>query len=559
MGVKRADSGETARYLKHTASIKVIHMIWTPHGTHNPIVGRRIPRLESIKRAERITRRAVAQSGLRPGVYTNRRQINYESLEAVQSHLLKQIEHDIADFDVLALCNQLYVWHETLVAQNEVLAGEPAMIIQAIRSLIELAVKSCGATGNPLDRRALDDMLALACKAIAWDQIWDQITSGMISSEVVVHEDSIVMPSPNPIGEKIIAISEQYLSSRLRISEMEQSEQLSPPITINARVSLASYVSALGFSDLDICLSEETGYSMVDYFLFVKMATDICLDSGFPVCGVDMQQFMLNCSGIHQVESFSFSEILKDFALSADTLHNVSTRDIFTIGRRNRDSRFLRRPIVLIEYSGDHALLFGFKTLIDATELFRRQIMFGRIPVDSWKTKASIQKVFGRIQGSLGKIFEDAIARDCEAILGKNSVFTRKKSISGVKSNPELGDVDVFLIDAIQRRFILVEVKNSANPGYSQLAMKDEHQTFLDGYLPKLRRKGDWYRSHISELNREYRIPSDHEYRIEEVIVVNQQRLWVLADSDRLPILDDDEFLAKLGRGEELLSDPVVA
>ena len=89
--------------------------------------------------------------------------------------------------------------------------------------------------------------------------------------------------------------------------------------------------------------------------------------------------------------------------------------------------------------------------------------------------------------------------------------------------------------------------------------MKVERKTFLDDFLPKLKYKAEWYRSHIHELKREYNIPSKHEYRIEEVIVVNQKRLWVLADSRRLPILDDDEFLAKLGRGEDLLSDPVVA
>ena len=88
--------------------------------------------------------------------------------------------------------------------------------------------------------------------------------------------------------------------------------------------------------------------------------------------------------------------------------------------------------------------------------------------------------------------------------------------------------------------------------------MKDEYLTFADDFLPTLRQKTDWFQSKLHELKREYSIPDQDDYSVQGVIVVNQQMLWVLTQENRLPILDDDEFLERLGKGDALLSDPVV-
>ena len=152
----------------------------------------------------------------------------------------------------------------------------------------------------------------------------------------------------------------------------------------------------------------------------------------------------------------------------------------------------------------------------------------------------------------------NAIAEECRRIVGQDQVSVEKRSISGVKSCPQIGGVDIFLIDKKRQRFIAVEVKNNSVGVIEPVAMENEARKFLYGFLPTLRRKADWFRSNMRELKRECRIPIEEDYTMEEVIVVNQQRLWVLAHRSRLPILDDDEFLAKLGKGDVLLSDPVV-
>ena len=201
-------------------------------------------------------------------------------------------------------------------------------------------------------------------------------------------------------------------------------------------------------------------------------------------------------------------------------------------------------------------LLFGLTSLSQASDLLLRQVISGQIPVSRWQENAEVQREFGRIQASIGDPFKEAIARDCKEVSGISHVVPEKQAISGVKSERDLGPIDLFLVDDARQRFILVEVKNSGNKATTPLLISDEYGTFSDEYLPTLKAKSEWFRSHIDELKKEFAIPAEKDYKVEEVIVVNQQRLWVTAQEKRLPILDDDEFLARLGAGQDMLSNP---
>ena len=202
--------------------------------------------------------------------------------------------------------------------------------------------------------------------------------------------------------------------------------------------------------------------------------------------------------------------------------------------------------------------MFGRASLLDTYEFLMKQVMFGRMPVQRWSDNKAVRKAFGEVQRAVGDPLKNAVAEACEKILGPDRVCLEKGAISGVKTPSDLGPIDIFLIDDDQERFILVEIKNSATTGGAPLSMKDEYRQFVDTFLPTLNQKIAWFRSRIHELKREYGIANKNDYSVQGVIVVNQQRLWVLTHENRLPILDDDEFLEKLGKGDALLSEPGV-
>ena len=321
--------------------------------------------------------------------------------------------------------------------------------------------------------------------------------------------------------------------------------------------SILLWLEADGLSDLSECLETEMGYSLVDYFRFMYETCFRATVDGFDFVGLDHNQIMLECRDILDIPERNFRALIEDFTLSAQTLSEVPTTEIFSIRRRKRDSRLMRRPILMFGPPGRPVLMFGPQMLAEATELFRKHLLTGRIPVARWSDNENIVSVFGRLQSANGAPLRDAVARDCEKIVSRDKVVLEKDYISGVKSDPDLGPIDVFVIDEMHNRFVLAETKNSAPGGGTPQSLSDERREFLEEFLPILREKADWFRSHMMELKREFRIPAEKKFTVEEVIVLHRQRFWVMADGNRLPIVDSEEFLAKLAAGRQLLSDPI--
>ena len=307
---------------------------------------------------------------------------------------------------------------------------------------------------------------------------------------------------------------------------------------------------------IDSCLVEQIGYSLADYITFVDSLAQISIDTDLDICVLDRDRFISDCHELRGVSIPSSQELIRDFALSAESVRHVPVGALFSVGRRNRDSRFVRRPVAALNHEGTSVLMFGRASLLEAHEFLMKQVRFGRMPVQRWSDNKEVMDAFGKVQGAVGGPFKNAVAEACEKILGPDCVCLEKGSISGVKTPSDLGPIDIFLIDEDRERFILVEIKNSAAAGGASLSMKDDYRQFVERYLPTLNQKIAWFRSKLHELKREYGIANNKDYSVQGVIVVNQQRLWVLMHENRLPILDDDEFLEKLGKGDALLSAP---
>ena len=532
-------------------------MIWTPNGIRNISMRRKIPSRVSTLRAEQLLKQAIRDSGMPPGRYRNPDEVEYSMLTFVQHRICEQLEHEIAQFDAFEMSSKLYALHEKLLDSDRLRVNSQAIGVQAIRSLIELTVKCCDSSGVSIDEETFDFLIALAQQAIAWDYVWDQFNTNLFEQDIVIEKDYAFKPQEITGAASLMRAYKGYLAARIRRQEIYEEEQIATPYPEFGRESLISSVESLGLKELDHCLRSTVRYGLVDHLEFVYALSNVALLDRVDIAGLDFETFKLECRQMYGLHFSTLDELAKDFSLSRQSIGQVDSTRIFSVERRNRDSRFMRRPLVLIENGRRTQLLFGLRTLWDATDFLIKQISFGRIPVDRWSEHAEVERAYGRIQSSKGAPLRDAIAKDCEKIVGRGRVVVEKDYVSGVKSDPNMGPVDVFVVDDVLQRFILVEIKNSASAGTEPLSMSDERRLFLEDFLPNLKAKADWFRTHVNELKREFRIPEESDYRFEEVIVVNQKRLWVLALRSQTPILDDDEFLQKLGAGRELLSDVV--
>ena len=532
-------------------------MIWTPFEMGRVVSRRSRPSRDSMEQSIRFLQQAIKDSGLSPGLYRKPSDVDYDKLSSVHVHLCETLEREIRELDVLDLCSRLYRLHDTFLTSARILTNEQATLIHAVRSLIELAIRSCGSSGVFVDEDHYDYLLSLGYQAIGWDAIWDQLSSPVFPQAIQIEEDYRLRPIPNLQASKAVEDYERYLSARARLNEIHQDHPSIVPVTDFGRESAERMLANSDIAGIDSCLVEQIGYSLADYITFVGSLAQISIDTDLDICVLARDRFIADCHELRGVSISSSQELIRDFALSVESVRHVPVGALFSVGRRNRDSRFVRRPVAALNHEGTSMLMFGRASLLDTHEFLMKQVMFGRMPVQRWSDNEEVTAAFGEVQGAVGGPLKKAVAEACEKILGPDRVYLEKGAISSVKSPSDLGPIDIFLIDDDRKRFILVEIKNSAAAGGDPLSMKDEYLEFANDFLPTLRRKTDWFQSKLRELKREYSIPDQDEYSVQGVIVVNQQRLWVLTQEDRLPILDDDEFLEKLGKGDALLSDPV--
>ena len=531
-------------------------MIWIPVGGSDIRVRRHLPSNASIDWASDVLSQTIKDSGLSPGIYRKREEVDYNKLIRIHHSLCEVIEGEVAGYSALDFCRILYLWHEG-VMRDEIRWGPAAIVAQALRSLIELGLKSCDLSGAQADEKDCDYMLALAQVIVGWDFIWDQFSTELFSQEIVIGEDYSFSPQPLHQPYKAMQDYQQYISDKNRVDEFHRADSLTLPYEDSEPRSILLRIENEGLSELNACLQTEMGYSLVDYIRIVYALRNRAMIDDFDLVGLDRTKVTMECRDILSIPEPNSRALIEDFTLSARTLSEVPTTEIFSVRRRRRDSRLMRRPIVLIDSPPHSVLMYGLRMLTEATELLWRHIRTGRIPVAGWSANKNIESVFGGIRSVIGAPLRDAIARDCEQIVGKGRVLVEKDYISGVKSDPDLGPVDVFVVDDAHSRFILVEAKNSAPGGGTPQELRDERSEFLDEFLLKLRGKAAWFRAHVTELKREFRIPADKQYTVEEVIVVHRQRFWVVAEATRLPIIDSEEFQSKLAAGQRLLSDPV--
>ena len=531
-------------------------MIWMPFGMGHVVNRRSRPSRASMERSIRLLQYAIKDSGLSPGLYEKPDDVDYDKLSSVHVHLCETLEREIQELDVLHLCSKLYRLHDIFLTSAQILTNEQATLIHAVRSLIELAIRSCGSSGVFVDEDHYDDLLSLGYQAISWDAIWDQLSSPVFPQGIQIKDDYSLKPIPNLPASKATEDYKSYLSTRARLNEIHQEHPSIVPVMDFGRESVERMLANSDIAGIDSSLDEQIGYSLADYITFVYSLAQISIDMDLDICVLDRDRFIADCHELRGVRMSSSQKLIRDFALTVEMTRQVPLTALFSIGRRNRDSRFVRRPLAVLNHEGTSILMFGRASLLDAHEFLMKQVMFGRMPVQRWSDNKGVTEAFGKVQAAVGDQLKNTVAEACKKILGPDRVYLEKGAISGVKTPSDLGPIDIFLIDEDRARFILVEIKNSAAAGGDPLALKDEYLEFANYFLPTLREKTDWFHSNLHKLKREYGIPDQDDYSVQGVIVVNQQRLWALMQEDRLPILDHDEFLEKLGNGDALLKAP---
>ena len=199
-------------------------------------------------------------------------------------------------------------------------------------------------------------------------------------------------------------------------------------------------------------------------------------------------------------------------------LKSVDIREMLPVENARRDSRLLRRPVVLLERGGSRYCLYGVETTSMGLQMALARIESGRIDFVH-SHDGQVKEVVGTLQERLGLPFERDIADKC-ADLGFESKL-RKDNVGGqpLPKGQGFGPVDVFVIDRRSHRFILIEAKNVADEGPIPKLMRNELREFMD-YIAKLESQTSWFTEHLAELESEYDIRPEESYSVEGAITI---------------------------------------
>lgn len=533
------------------------------------------PDPSEIARVEEIKRSLARKAGIQPGTYPTIASGLYEPIKAVFNGLMDVLLSELSGVDAFDLCIRLYERNEEYLghiqrssfarAARQSVSGStessmPSQLLwerlspytESIRWLIEIAMKFCETPGERVTARKFNRLVELARAIGEWDMVWEHIHRDVIPHEITVGHDFTVTAQTTPKADKMLQSYRIALAPNTREQDQEEFERFQ---NHNPGTPPQETIEALASMGLDPALTLERGYSMSDWCKFCDGLIDSFAENEYRkvIKLTSLEQFLFQK---RDLAPDRLPHLLRDFGLSKETISSVDIKRLRPAEFGRRDSRLLRRPVVVINRGNSTQCLYGIETIYIGSGMILSRLEYGRIDLVRHSKNKDIRSAVGKLQRERGKIFEQNIAEKCESLSYRCQ--PEKNRIKGIRipQGKNFGPVDVFVVDRTNKRFVLIEAKNVMDEGINPKEMAKEKKEFTE-YISKLEAQVDWFADHLTELQSEYGVPDDETYTVEGVIVVNSPRMWMFAYDEPVAILDYTNFFRRLTRGRKFTIDPI--
>ncbi len=538
-----------------------------------------------FKEVTALQQKFVKQSGLRPGTHSKLERGMFKQVEFVLESLTNYLTAELSELNALDFCNRLYKRHEEyleymsksqydsvpalrrdgsvqpILMKREDAWGKISPFTESIRWLIEIALKYCKySAGDEAGGKKFDYLIVLARAIHQWDGIWDHIAHGVISHEITVNADFTITTE---LTHRAIEIEKAHRKASMpglvKGNRQWADDTINRPVRDvtyeMAREGVERMMTLPEFRKLDGPLEAERGYSVRDWFRFAFGLVDSFEHYKYFKI-IKAEKLAAFLSSKWELPANRLEHLLADHSLSKTTTSHRELSELRPVEHARRDSRLLRRPVVMIEEHGNRFCLYGVDTVESSAMMFQDRLVSGRLDLPGMSEDGPLTTAIGGVQTTLGDEFRDRIADMCsEAQFEKR----REKDKVGQEKIPQghgFGAVDVFVVDRHNRRFVLAEAKDVADEGTVPRFMKRERDKFLR-YIEKLNRQVSWFKSRLPGLKSEFCIPANEDYAVVGVIVVNRSRRWMFAHNEPLPIVDPEGFIRMLKQGRDFQTIPV--
>ena len=529
----------------------------------------RFPSTECFTAVRMLQGSLVKKEGIAPSTYAAVDSELFHRVKAVYSGLMNALISELSVLDLIDLSVELYRRHEEYLGsiRKQELAidsrteGNSAAtekyrlwermshFTTATRWLIEVTVKCCNSPGFRPNREKLDYLIALAVLVVDWDGVWEHIFHGVMPYELVVGPDSTVSSRQTPRTAVAYRAYEKALAPYE--AEFTALQAQSRKETVTIEMLMESPETKILNNPVKI----ERGYSMEDWLHFSSKLIDSFAEREYFKIARDTR-FAKLPSQSWELPTDRLKHLLTDYGLSKETLADLDLDELHPVEHARRDSRLLRRPIVILERNGKVFYLYGIETLIAGLQIFWDRLPAGRVQLPEMRHNGPVRKAIGKIQTHQGDFFRDEICGLCTDASVQNVKEKAGTWNDKIPQSSGFGPVDVFVIDRKNCRFVLAEVKDVGDEGVDSKLMKRELKEFLK-FVRKLELQRTWFEDRLEALKAEFGVKPEQYYSVEGVIVINRPRLWMYTHTEVLPIVDFRRFFKILRLGGEFVTRPV--
>ena len=223
-------------------------------------------------------------------------------------------------------------------------------------------------------------------------------------------------------------------------------------------------VDTLKSMGLDEALLKERGYSLSDWGRFSLGVLDSFSSDEYRKV-VKLTTLESHLSSNWNLDRERIPSLLRDHGLSRETVRDIDIRLLRPVEFGRRDSRLLRRPVVLLKRGDSARCLYGVETINRGQLLVLKRLESGRIDLVRQSSSRKLRRAVGRLQQELGRVFEQDIADECKARGYAYKLEVDRVKGKQIPQGSRFGPVDVFVVDRIHKRFVLVEAKNVGDEG----------------------------------------------------------------------------------------------
>lgn len=515
-------------------------------------------------------------NNIQPGKYVEWKEVK-RILFPIHDKLIEELEIRINELDgnslVIQLYDQLEIMYGTLEKRRLEAIGATALTgdrripvaadiewrvrspqLLGLRYLIELTVKIEGKLGHPIGEDVLSELMALSTRIGEMDAFLEHVSCGILPYELIITKEQIAQFQLSKAGVQSMKSWQDARKDRIFQASLEELGGLQRITT--EPINEAQLTQDNVWKKLDMPMKSEKGYSLTEWLhLFHALIAAFDNYERLKVQPkADLIRYLREATNL---DANVIDRFLDDRILSRREMAGLTKSQMLPSENFWRDLRIANRPIIEINQSNVPTVVFGIETTQQCSKIYFQLLTEGRWQVAHCDPDGPIVHVLGSIHEKSGDVFRDEVLESCRK-MGLEAVC-EKAAANGTKLPQGIGPVDVFIFERHRKRFILVECKD-VSFRITPKELRNQKEEFVgknkkdaNCFLGKLRAKKNWFRSHVTELRKEYGLGPDQKVGLIGVIVVNHTMIWVYSHPDPIPVLDDDDFFEKLRTGKALV------